>query len=421
LVRVLNKIKVNTEIQNIKQRFEIIGNHSGLDRAIEKAVRVSPTDITVLVTGESGVGKEVFPKIIHQLSHRKHNKFIAVNCGAIPEGTIDSELFGHEKGAFTGATSSRSGYFEVADGGTIFLDEVGELPLTTQVRLLRVLENGEFIKVGSSKVQKTNVRIVAATNLNMDDAISKGKFREDLFYRLSTVEIKIPPLRDRNTDIILLFRKFASDFAKKYNMPTVRLDDDAQRILKNYNWNGNIRQLKNITEQLSVLEKERAINGNMISSYLPDPKNNLPALISENKNENDFSSEREILYKILFDMKRDLNELKKLTSNIKKSNSTESEKIDDIQSLLPRKFNEMENSNDENNSLLDDNFEHKNDKYSFAEEITEEETLSLQDKELELIIKALERNNGRRKAAAKELGISERTLYRKIKQYDLEL
>ena len=421
MVRVLNKIKVNTEIQNIKQRFEIIGNHSGLDRAIEKAVRVSPTDITVLVTGESGVGKEVFPKIIHQLSHRKHNKFIAVNCGAIPEGTIDSELFGHEKGAFTGATSSRSGYFEVADGGTIFLDEVGELPLTTQVRLLRVLENGEFIKVGSSKVQKTNVRIVAATNLNMDDAISKGKFREDLFYRLSTVEIKIPPLRERNTDIILLFRKFASDFAKKYNMPTVRLDDDAQRILKNYNWNGNIRQLKNITEQLSVLEKERAINGDMISSYLPDPKNNLPALISENKSENDFSSEREILYKILFDMKRDLNELKKLTSNIKKSNSTESEKIDDIQSLLPRKFNEMENSNDGNDSLLDDNFEHKNDKYSFAEEITEEETLSLQDKELELIIKALERNNGRRKAAAKELGISERTLYRKIKQYDLEL
>ena len=412
---------MNTEIQNIKQRFEIIGNHSGLDRAIEKAVRVSPTDITVLVAGESGVGKEVFPKIIHQLSHRKHNKFIAVNCGAIPEGTIDSELFGHEKGAFTGATSSRSGYFEVADGGTIFLDEVGELPLTTQVRLLRVLENGEFIKVGSSKVQKTNVRIVAATNLNMDDAISKGKFREDLFYRLSTVEIKIPPLRERNTDIILLFRKFASDFAKKYNMPTVRLDDDAQRILKNYNWNGNIRQLKNITEQLSVLEKERAINGEMISSYLPDPKNNLPALISENKSENDFSSEREILYKILFDMKRDLNELKKLTSNIKKSNSTDSEKIDDIQSLLPRKFNEMENSNDENDSLLDDNFEHKNDKYSFAEEINEEETLSLQDKELELIIKALERNNGRRKAAAKELGISERTLYRKIKQYDLEL
>ena len=412
---------MNTEIQNIKQRFEIIGTYSGLDRAIEKAVRVSPTDITVLVTGESGVGKEAFPKIIHQLSHRKHNKFIAVNCGAIPEGTIDSELFGHEKGAFTGATSSRSGYFEVADGGTIFLDEVGELPLTTQVRLLRVLENGEFIKVGSSKVQKTNVRIVAATNLNMEDAITKGKFREDLFYRLSTVEIKIPPLRERKTDIILLFRKFASDFAKKYNMPTVRLNDDAQRILQEYNWNGNIRQLKNITEQLSVLEQERAINGDMISSYLPDPKNNLPALISDNKSESDFSSEREILYKILFDMKRDLNELKKLTNNLKKTTSNESEKLDDIQSLIPKKFKELDDSNNQNNVLLDDNYENKNDKYSFAEEIIEEETLSIQDKELELIIKALERNNGRRKAAANELGISERTLYRKIKQYDLEL
>ena len=412
---------MNTEIQNIKQRFEIIGTYSGLDRAIEKAVRVSPTDITVLVTGESGVGKEAFPKIIHQLSHRKHNKFIAVNCGAIPEGTIDSELFGHEKGAFTGATSSRSGYFEVADGGTIFLDEVGELPLTTQVRLLRVLENGEFIKVGSSKVQKTNVRIVAATNLNMEDAITKGKFREDLFYRLSTVEIKIPPLRERKTDIILLFRKFASDFAKKYNMPTVRLNDDAQRILQEYNWNGNIRQLKNITEQLSVLEQERAINGDMISSYLPDPKNNLPALISDNKSESDFSSEREILYKILFDMKRDLNELKKLTNNLKKTTTNESEKLDDIQSLIPKKFKEIDDSNNQNNVLLDDNYENKNDKYSFAEEIIEEETLSIQDKELELIIKALERNNGRRKAAANELGISERTLYRKIKQYDLEL
>ena len=412
---------MNTEIQNIKQRFEIIGTYSGLDRAIEKAVRVSPTDISVLITGESGVGKEAFPKIIHQLSHRKHNKFIAVNCGAIPEGTIDSELFGHEKGAFTGATSSRSGYFEVADGGTIFLDEVGELPLTTQVRLLRVLENGEFIKVGSSKVQKTNVRIVAATNLNMEDAITKGKFREDLFYRLSTVEIKIPPLRERKADIILLFRKFASDFAKKYNMPTVRLNDDAQRILQEYNWNGNIRQLKNITEQLSVLEQERSINGDMISTYLPDPKNNLPTLISDNKSESDFSSEREILYKILFDMKRDLNELKKLTNNLKKTTSNESEKLDDIQNLIPKKFKEIDDSNNKNNVLLDDNYENKNDKYSFAEEIIEEETLSIQDKELELIIKALERNNGRRKAAANELGISERTLYRKIKQYDLEL
>ena len=255
----------------------------------------------------------------------------------------------------------------------------------------------------------------------MEDAITKGKFREDLFYRLSTVEIKIPPLRERKTDIILLFRKFASDFAKKYNMPTVRLNDDAQRILQEYNWNGNIRQLKNITEQLSVLEQERAINGDMISTYLPDPKNNLPALRSDNKSDSDFSSEREILYKILFDMKRDLNELKKLTNNLKKTTSNESEKLDDIQSLIPKKFKEIDDSNNQNNVLLDDNYENKNDKYSFAEEIIEEETLSIQDKELELIIKALERNNGRRKAAANELGISERTLYRKIKQYDLEL
>jgi len=411
-----------SEIQNIKQRFEIIGTSAGLDRAIEKAVRVAPTDITVLVTGESGVGKESFPKIIHQLSHRKHNKFIAVNCGAIPEGTIDSELFGHEKGAFTGATSTRSGYFEVADGGTIFLDEVGELPLTTQVRLLRVLENGEFIKVGSSKVQKTNVRIVAATNLNMENAISKGKFREDLFYRLSTIEIKIPPLRQRKNDIILLFRKFASDFAKKYKMPTVRLDDDAQRIVQNYRWNGNIRQLKNITEQLSVLEQERSITGLMISSYLPDPKNNLPTLIAENKSESDFSSEREILYKILFDMKRDLNELKKLTNNLKSKEVSRSETIDDVENFIPQSFHKLnENSLDDNEIMESNQSQNKDDKYSFAEEVVEEETLSIQDKELELIIKALERNNGRRKAAAKELGISERTLYRKIKQYDLEL
>ena len=413
---------MNTEIQNIKQRFEIIGNYPGLDRAIEKSVRVSPTDITVLITGESGVGKESFPKIIHQLSHRKHNKFIAVNCGAIPEGTIDSELFGHEKGAFTGATSNRSGYFEVADGGTIFLDEVGELPLTTQVRLLRVLENGEFIKVGSSNVQKSNVRIVAATNLNMENAINKGKFREDLYYRLSTVEIKIPPLRHRKSDIILLFRKFASDFAKKYNMPTVRLDDDAQKIMQNYRWNGNIRQLKNITEQLSVLEQERGISGAMISSYLPNPKNNLPALISKGESQSDFSSEREILYKILFDMKKDLNELKKLTNNLKKNPSSNSPEIDEIENFIPQKFNEFDNSSKiESNFLKAEKNDKKVDKYSFAEEVIEEETLSLQDKELELIVKALERNNGRRKAASKELGISERTLYRKIKQYDIEI
>jgi transcriptional regulator with PAS, ATPase and Fis domain len=413
---------VNSEIQNIKQRFEIIGTSTGLDRAIEKAVRVAPTDITVLVTGESGVGKESFPKIIHQLSHRKHNKFIAVNCGAIPEGTIDSELFGHEKGAFTGATSTRSGYFEVADGGTIFLDEVGELPLTTQVRLLRVLENGEFIKVGSSKVQKTNVRIVAATNLDMGDAISKGKFREDLYYRLSTVEIEILPLRQRKSDIILLFRKFASDFAKKYKMPTVRLNEDAQKMIQNYRWNGNIRQLKNIAEQLSVLERERAITGSIISSYLPDPKNNLPALISENKKEGDFNSEREILYKILFDMKRDLNELKKITNNLKSKSVDQSNTFNDIENLIPQEFDQSKNDIQPKSDFSETNQSKiKEDKYQFAEEIIEEETLSIQDKELELIIKALERNNGRRKAAAKELGISERTLYRKIKQYDLEL
>ncbi len=413
---------MNSEIQNIKQRFEIIGTSTGLDRAIEKAVRVAPTDITVLVTGESGVGKESFPKIIHQLSHRKHNKFIAVNCGAIPEGTIDSELFGHEKGAFTGATSTRSGYFEVADGGTIFLDEVGELPLTTQVRLLRVLENGEFIKVGSSKVQKTDVRIVAATNLDMEDAISKGKFREDLYYRLSTVEIEILPLRQRKSDIILLFRKFASDFAKKYKMPTVRLNEDAQKIIQNYRWNGNIRQLKNIAEQLSVLEQERAITGSMISSYLPDPKNNLPALISENKKEGDFNSEREILYKILFDMKRDLNELKKITNNLKSKSVNQSNTFNEIENLIPQEFDQSKNDIETKSDFSENNQSKiKEDKYQFAEEIIEEETLSIQDKELELIIKALERNNGRRKAAAKELGISERTLYRKIKQYDLEL
>ena len=413
---------MNSEIQNIKQRFEIIGTSTGLDRAIEKAVRVAPTDITVLVTGESGVGKESFPKIIHQLSHRKHNKFIAVNCGAIPEGTIDSELFGHEKGAFTGATSTRSGYFEVADGGTIFLDEVGELPLTTQVRLLRVLENGEFIKVGSSKVQKTDVRIVAATNLDMEDAISKDKFREDLYYRLSTVEIDILPLRQRKSDIILLFRKFASDFAKKYKMPTVRLNEDAQKMIQNYRWNGNIRQLKNIAEQLSVLEQERAITGSMISSYLPDPKNNLPALISENKKEGDFNSEREILYKILFDMKRDLNELKKITNNLKSKSVDQSNSFNDIENFIPQEFDQSKNDIEPKSDLSETiQSTLKEDKYQFAEEIIEEETLSIQDKELELIIKALERNNGRRKAAAKELGISERTLYRKIKQYDLEL
>ena len=419
---------MSTSIQSIKQRFGIIGNHELLNRAIEKASRVAPTDISVLVTGESGVGKESFPKIIHQLSHRKHNKYIAVNCGAIPEGTIDSELFGHEKGSFTGASSSRKGYFEVADGGTIFLDEVGELPLTTQVRLLRVLENGEFIKVGSSEVKKSNVRIVAATNLDMENAIIKNKFREDLFYRLSTVEIKVPPLRSRMGDIHLLFRKFASDFGKKYNMPTVKLDDKSIKLLNNYSWRGNVRQLRNIAEQLSVLEEKREISIDLFSSYLPNLNSSLPAVINNKEKSNEFSNEREILYKILFDMKKDLNDLKQITDNLKKENKNTNTVGKDIENL--EELYEI-NSKKEvvKNKIIDLDKKEINtvdqekidDKYHFAEEIKEEETLSIHDKELELIIKALERNRGKRKPAADELGISERTLYRKIKQHDIEL
>ena len=412
------------KIQSIKQRFEIIGNDPQLNRAIGKAIRVSPTDISVLVTGESGVGKESIPRIIHQLSLRKHGKFIAVNCGAIPEGTIDSELFGHEKGAFTGATSTRSGYFEEADGGTIFLDEVGELPLTTQVRLLRVLENGEFLKVGSSQVQKTNVRIVAATNLDMPKAIQQGKFREDLFYRLSTVEIILPPLRDRNGDIHLLFRKFAADFAQKYKMPTVRLDEQAQQLLERQQWHGNIRQLRNVAEQLSVLEQDRAISVETLGLYIPDHNNRLPALVtSSSEGESDFGSEREILYKVLFDMKSDLNDLKQLTLKLMNSSNTEQVRSDN-EGLIQKIYGEEQNQSErllpprnETNTYqkkTDNNFD-------YAEEIEEEETLSLIDKELELIKKALERNNGKRKAAADELGISERTLYRKIKQFDIDL
>ncbi|MBD0824713.1 sigma-54 interaction domain-containing protein [Aestuariibaculum marinum] len=421
-------------VQAIKQRFGIIGNTPALNRAIEKAIQVAPTDISVLVTGESGVGKESIPKIIHQLSHRKHNKYIAVNCGAIPEGTIDSELFGHEKGAFTGATQTREGYFEVADGGTIFLDEVGELPLTTQVRLLRVLENGEFLKVGSSKVQKTNVRIVAATNVNMFEAIEKEKFREDLYYRLSTVEIHLPPLRERQEDIHLLFRKFASDFALKYKMPTIKLTDAAVQTLMNYRWSGNIRQLRNIAEQLSVLEQDRTISAETLVSYLPNSSSNLPAVIKTSKSESDFSSEREILYKVLFDMKSDLNDLKKLTLELMKSGNTKDvEKSHE--GLIQKIYGDSDEddaifeedvtpSNNELLSIPEHNIHHDipetiTDKYHFAEEIEEEETLSLQDKELELIKKSLERHGGKRKLAAAELGISERTLYRKIKQYNL--
>jgi transcriptional regulator with PAS, ATPase and Fis domain len=420
-------------VQAIKQRFGIIGNTPSLNRAIEKAIQVAPTDISVLVTGESGVGKESIPKIIHQLSHRKHNKYIAVNCGAIPEGTIDSELFGHEKGAFTGATQTRAGYFEVADGGTIFLDEVGELPLTTQVRLLRVLENGEFLKVGSSKVQKTNVRIVAATNVNMHDAIQKEKFREDLFYRLSTVDINLPPLRERQEDIHLLFRKFASDFALKYKMPTVKLTDNAVQVLLKHRWGGNIRQLRNIAEQLSVLEQNRTISASTLQGYLPASSGtNLPAIIKTSKSESDFSSEREILYKVLFDMKSDLNDLKKLTMELMKNDNTKDVKKNNeglIQKIYGDNDEDAVNYEEtiENNDIIaipehsptEEDTAPTQDKYYFAEEIQEEETLSLHDKELELIKKSLERHNGKRKLAAAELGISERTLYRKIKQYDL--
>ena len=412
-------------LQLVKQRFGIIGNNMGLNRALEKSLGVSNTDISVLVIGESGVGKESIPKIIHQYSHRKHNKYIAVNCGAIPEGTIDSELFGHEKGAFTGASQTRAGYFEVADGGTIFLDEVGELPMQTQVRLLRILESGEFIKVGSSKVQKTDVRIVAATNINISEAISKEKFREDLYYRLSTVEIGLPPLRERKEDIVLLFRKFASDFAQKYHMPPIKLDEQSQKLLMNYRWSGNIRQLRNVAEQISVLEKEREINASCLSTYLPNRTPQLPALVDKKDSKSDFGSEREILYKVLFDMKSDLNDLKKLTLDLIK-NGSQSEINEKNQSLIEKIYGKE--TAPEKNTLdsvpINTDSPKMNkveplDKYSYAETIEEEEPLSLHEKELEMIKQALIRSKGKRKLAAQELGISERTLYRKIKQFDL--
>ena len=412
-------------LQLVKQRFGIIGNNLGLNRALEKSLGVSNTDISVLVIGESGVGKESIPKIIHQYSHRKHNKYIAVNCGAIPEGTIDSELFGHEKGAFTGASQTRAGYFEVADGGTIFLDEVGELPMQTQVRLLRILESGEFIKVGSSKVQKTDVRIVAATNINISEAISKEKFREDLYYRLSTVEIGLPPLRERKEDIVLLFRKFASDFAQKYHMPPIKLDEQSQKLLMNYRWSGNIRQLRNVAEQISVLEKEREINASCLSTYLPNRTPQLPALVDKKDSKSDFGSEREILYKVLFDMKSDLNDLKKLTLDLIK-NGSQSEINEKNQSLIEKIYGKE--TAPEKNTLdsvpINTDSPKMNkveplDKYSYAETIEEEEPLSLHEKELEMIKQALIRSKGKRKLAAQELGISERTLYRKIKQFDL--
>ena len=413
------------DLQQIKLRFGIIGNSSALNQAISICMQVAPTDISVLVTGESGTGKEVIPKVIHQLSSRKHGAYIAVNCGAIPEGTIDSELFGHEKGSFTGAHDQRKGYFEVADNGTIFLDEVAELPLTTQVRLLRVLETGEFIRVGSSQPIKTNVRIIAATNENMMEAIQNGKFREDLFYRLSTVPIKLPPLRQRKEDIHLLFRKFAADFAEKYRMPAIRLSDEGIHILSNYSWPGNIRQLKNVTEQISVVENSRDISGEILRGYLPDySANHLPMLANSKKGEENFS-ERDLLYKVLFDMKKDLSELKKMVINVLKDGTDELSRDDrnemlaklyqDTGATSPNLLKEPYHYYAEPSDQIEENFDN-----NFEEHIEIEESLSLEDREKELIYKALEKHRGKRKYAAQDLGISERTLYRKIKEYDLK-
>ena len=422
-----------TDLQSIKTRFGIIGNYPVLNRALQKAIQVAPTEISVLVMGESGVGKEFIPKIIHGESRRKHQPYIVVNCGAIPEGTIDSELFGHEKGAFTGATSTRKGYFEVADGGTIFLDEVGELPWQTQVRLLRVLESGEFMKVGSSQIQKTNVRIVAATNVNMLNAINDGRFREDLYYRLNTVQIDMPALRERKGDIHLLFRKFAIDFAEKYRMPEMVLTNDAINYLENYPFPGNVRQLRNLVEQMTVVEQDRTVNSVKLGEYIP-MQTQLPAVIQKGggMSSSDFNSEREIMYKILFDMRNDLNDLKSLTSELIK-NRENSDFSHQEKNLINRVFT-PENQAPNPGSML--YFENENqyqtptiitetsDNYDEVEDIEIEETkpdsLSLQNNERELIVKALEKHKGRRNKAADELGISQRTLYRKIKQYNLE-
>ena len=402
----------------IKQRFGIIGTSALLDHAINVARQVAPTEISVLISGESGVGKEVFPQIIHQLSARKHGPYIAVNCGAIPEGTIDSELFGHEKGSFTGAHEARKGYFEVSDGGTIFLDEVGDLPLNTQVRLLRVLETGEFIKVGSSKVQKTNVRVVGATNIDLLRAIEHGKFREDLYYRLNTVPIRVPPLRDRKEDIFLLFRKFASDFAERYRMPPLVLQQEAQKLLMEYRWPGNIRQLKNITEQMSILEKQRDISAETLMHYLPPaPLNTLPVLLKDGaKGGNEFS-ERELLYKVLFEMKKDMNDMKHLVNDLMHNSSNDPD-------WKERHANLIENLHVESNPVIqtsDPNItiRSQGEPASVQHHVEVEESLSLEEKEKEFIKKALIKHKGRRKMAAKELGISERTLYRKMNEYDI--
>lgn len=411
------------DIQSIKQRFGIIGNFSGLNRAIDIAVQVAPTDLSVLITGESGTGKEAFPQVIHGYSTRKHGPYIAVNCGAIPEGTIDSELFGHEKGSFTGATESRKGYFEVADGGTIFLDEVAELPLSTQVRLLRVLETGEFIRVGSSKVQKTNVRVIAASNVDVSKAIEQDRFREDLFYRLNTVPIKIPPLRERSEDIFLLFRKFAVDFAEKYRMPSIRLSNEAKNLLLSYSWPGNVRQLKNITEQISIIESEREIDYEILHAYLPDYTGvKLPAVIKRDEDKS-FSSEREILYKILFDMKNDMNDLKNLVLDLIKSGDIDLRFHESNSGVIKNLIRDTGRSDAVVSAADHQNVDfthHARTNIQDTEEVVEE-SLSLSGKEIEMIKKALEKYNGKRKLAAQELGISERTLYRKIKEYEIEM
>lgn len=423
------------EIQSVKQRFAIIGNSPLLNHAIQVAMQAAPTDMTVLITGESGSGKESFSKIIHSLSLRKHGKFIAINCGAIPEGTIDSELFGHEKGSFTGAHEARKGYFEVTDGGSIFLDEIGEMPLGTQARLLRVLENGEFIKVGSSKVLKTNVRVIAATNVNLIKAVEKGEFREDLYYRLNTVPIYVPPLRERGEDVVLLFRKFTTDFSEKYKIKPISLDNDAKKLLMKFPFPGNIRQLKNIAEQISLLEHEREIDATTLARYLPSEQVRLPALMANSGGSQDFTdfSEREILYKVLFDMKKDMNDLKKLVLETYQSGGLSSnimnkhqELFEDIESS--KSYEETKPVSQTSNLPLVLDKQHQQeqiedyDDESIEDIIHEEDdsSLSLEKKEKEMIIRALRKHNNKRKYAASDLGISERTLYRKIKQYDIE-
>ncbi len=408
------------DIQEIKQRFSIIGNAPGLNRAIEVALQVAPTDLSVLVSGESGVGKESFPQIIHHYSHRKHGKYIAINCGAIPEGTIDSELFGHEKGSFTGALNDRKGYFEVTDGGTLFLDEIGELPISTQVRLLRVLETGEFIRVGSSQVQKTNVRVIAATNFDLTNAIREGKFREDLYYRLNTVPIKVLPLRERGTDVLLLFRKFATDFAEKYKMPSIRLNEDAQRIFIGYRWPGNVRQLKNITEQISIIETERDISSEKLIHYIPTEEFGLlPALYSKESDARSSDNERTMMLNALIGLKKELDELKEKFNQLAKIAPASVGDEDSDEGFL-QLYREGKNSNQQDEPLFSQAYlkptgrAHIQDTEEFVEE-----SLSIEEKEMELILKALERHNGKRKLAAEELGISERTLYRKIKEYNI--